>query len=221
MEYHLAIHLTGTQGRDVTLIDLQTLKNYFHKILVKKFVMCIEPANRDHLHAVFELNDKRPNIKRDIIKSLKIDTKKYTNNSIYCKRLKLGQKFNILAGGYLTKGYKHILVHNISHIEMEEGKIEYENLKDRKVIKLTKCNIIRYYMKEAKKLEIKNLAKYDETVILHMLRNKHYNFSYIIGKIEKQELAFMVHFEVTEPSQEDILHLDNVFYKKPKEYNSW
>ena len=214
MEYHLAIHLSGSSGKDLTLLDLQNLKSFFTRIDVKKYVMCIEPAKRDHLHAVYELKTVKPNIKRDILSALRIESKKYPNNAVYNKRLKIGQKFNILAGGYLMKNYKHIYTHNVSHEELVEGKQQYEQIKERKTIRVTKQNIARIIYNESKKSENKEL-KFRELVI-KLFRDKSYNWTYTINKFTETELKCLVYWEGKEDDYDDMYY--EKYFKSENNY---
>lgn len=213
LQYHLAIHLSGNSGRNMTLLDLNLLQNFFTDIHVKKFVICIEKATKDHLHAAYQLKDKRPNIKRDIIRALQLDLEGLPNNCVYNKRLKLGQKFNVLAGGYLQKGYKHITSFGISHIELEEGKQEYLTLKDHKVMRVTKYNMIRLIVQHKKEHEEKST----ENALLQMLRLKKYNFTYVINKFTRSEIETLVYFSENKNREDENYFLEQ-FYKQERNY---
>lgn len=208
-EYHLAIHLSGEQGRNVTAIDLSRLCDYLDKIRCERYVACIEPATKDHLHCVYQLCEDRPNIKRDIINALGIDTKKYPNNAVYNKKLKVGQTFLMVGGGYLQKGYKFIRTKGVSHNELDEGKEEYDNLVARKVIRLSKHDFIRHLSREIE--ESKTPWKKWREVLKSMLRSPLYNFSYVMNVFTEEQIHCLLHFKFEEPSENDEYALNNFF----------
>lgn len=207
-EYHLALHLGGENGRDMTLHDMNALIEYLGKIHVKRYVVCIEPATRDHLHCVYQLIEKRPNIKRDIINAMSIDTKLYPNNAIYNKKIKVGQTFEMLSGGYLQKGYKFIKTFGITHIELENGKDAYDKLVARKTIRVSKHNLIDYIVDEMKE----NSCPWKEALLL-MMRDKKYNMYYVANTFAEEEIEMFVHFKTNEPSFDDESMM-NTFFKK-------
>lgn len=213
MEYHLACQLTGDGGRDMTLIDLNLLVDYLDKIRAVRYVACIEPATRDHLHCVYELSEKRPQIKRDLVNAMKIDTKQYPNNAIYNKQLKTGQTFEMLGGGYLQKGFKFIKTKGISHVELEEGREQYTVLKERKCVRLSKHNMVRHIVDEMKQTDSKDW----EVTMKMMMRNPMYNFSYVCNAFTKTELDTLIHFQFTEPNSKDDMMFEQMF-KREKEY---
>jgi len=209
MEYHLTIHFTGSNARDATALELALLTAYLEKINVKRYVACIESASHDHIHAVYQLAEKRPNIKRDIISALNIDASKYPNNFCYNKKLKVGQTFALLGGGYLQKGYKAIQTYGVDHNELENGKAEYQNMVSRKTIRVSKYNLIDYLVKEMKDLEI----GYDqwESALIHMLRDKKYNMVYACKAMTREDISVMLHFHLNEASENDEMVLSSFF----------
>lgn len=213
IEYHFVCHLTGENARDMTLLDMNNLISYFEKIRVKRYVVCIEPATHDHLHAVFELAEKRPQIKRDLLNAMSIKTEQYANNATYCKKLKVGQTFELLGGGYLQKGYKLIKTFGISHIELAEGQEAYTQLTERKVIKLSKHNLIRHIVDDLKA----NDESPDDyrKALMRMMRSPQYNFSYVCNAFTEDQISMLVYYAMTEPNPNDESML-SYFFKENK-----
>lgn len=214
MEYHLTIHFTGANARDATALELSLLTAYLEKINVKRYVACIEPATQDHIHAVYQLTEKRPNIKRDIINALNIDTSKYPNNFCYNKKLKVGQTFALLGGGYLQKGYKAIKTYGTDYNELENGKAEYQNMVARKTIRVSKYNLVDYLEKEMKDHEIE-FDQWESALIL-MLRDKKYNMVYACRSMSREDIETMLYFRFKEPNDADQNILASFF--KPERF---
>lgn len=215
MEYHLTVHYTGANARDANLMEMTLLCNFLEKIHVVRYVACIEAAAHDHIHCVYQLKEKRPNIKRDIISAMNIDVAKYPNNFCYNKKLKVGQTFALLGGGYLQKGYKKIKTYGVDHNELENGKQEYDAMVSRKTIRVSKYNIIDYIVKEMKDREIP-FEQWD-TALLMMLRDPKYNMVYTSQSMTEDEMNTLIYFQVKEPSNEDTSVLQS-FFKKPRDY---
>lgn len=207
-EYHLAIHLSGENGRDTTLHDMTALQEYLEKIHAVRYVVCIEPATHDHLHCVYQLKEKRPNIKRDIISAMNIDVSKYPRNAIYNKKIKVGQTFEMLAGGYLQKGYKFIKVCGVDHNTLENGKQEYDKLVARKQVRVSKYNLVDYIVKEMDEHKV----EWKDALML-MMRDKKYNMIYAIGTMTEEDIDMMVYFKTQDPKLEDANRLYGFFKK--------
>jgi len=198
MEYHFVVHLGGHKGRDMTMLDMTMLTEYLEKIRAVRYVACVEPATHDHLHCVYELSEARPQIKRDLLNAIKVDIKDYPSNATYNKKLKVGQTFELLAGGYLQKGYKFIKTYGVDHVSLEEGREEYTKLKERKTVRLSKHNLVRHIAEEMEDQKNNDWR----AVMMLMMRDTKYNFSYVIGAYTEYELETLIHWKTIKSSSD-------------------
>ena len=204
-QYHLTLHWTGATARSATILErdliIERLKS--RDVVRYSSVFELNKNNKDyHLHVVFELKSPWEKRKRDINTLLKIDFKVESHNALAIPKLGDGQTMEMIAAGYYTKTdtFKNHIQEGFDEEELRKGFADYERMVE-KSLSVNKHNFMKRLIAEMSEDEKKECSW--KPAFIRMFRSTKYNTQYAVGLYTEDEIDAMIHFKLTEPSEED------------------